>query len=119
MQAQGLWHAVKPEEVDIIEYREDRSALSAILRAVPGEMLSSLARKHTTRSASEAVKTLRVGFQQVRDSNATQLKDFTDISFKDGELIDDFALRNVSLANEICVLDHPVMDADIIKNSAP
>jgi hypothetical protein len=38
MQAQGLWHAVEPEEGDIIEYREDRLALAAILapRASPG-----------------------------------------------------------------------------------
>lgn len=31
MQAQGLWHIVEPEEEDIIEYREDRLALAAIL----------------------------------------------------------------------------------------
>lgn len=116
MQARGLWHTVEPEQGDIIEYREDRLALSAILRAVPGEMLGSLARKHTARSAWEAVKTVRVGVQRVRDSNTAQLKkDFADIQFKEGDLIDDFALRIVGLANEIRVLDHPVTDAEIVK----
>jgi hypothetical protein len=31
MQAQGLWHAIEPEEEEIVEYQEDRLALVAIL----------------------------------------------------------------------------------------
>ena len=60
LQAQGLWQAVEPEEGEVVEYREDRLALAAILRAVPPEMLGSLARKCTARSTWEAVKTMRV-----------------------------------------------------------
>lgn len=116
LQAQGLWHAVEPEPDDVIEDREDRLALAAILRAVPPEMLGSLGRKLTARSAWEAVKTVRVGVQRVRDSAAAQLKkDFADITFKDGESVDDFALRIVGLANNIRVLDHDVTDADVVK----
>jgi hypothetical protein len=48
MQAQGQWQAVEPEEEEIVEYREDRLALAAILRAVPPEMIASLATKCTT-----------------------------------------------------------------------
>lgn len=85
MQAAGLWHAVEPEEDDIVEYHEDRLALAAILRAVPSDMLGSLARKRTARSAWEAIKTVRVGVQRVRDSAMRQLrKDFDDIMFKEG-----------------------------------
>jgi hypothetical protein len=51
MQAQGLWHIVEPEEEDIIEYREDRLALAAILRVLPPEMLTSLATKRTAQSS--------------------------------------------------------------------
>ena len=61
MEAQGFWHAVEPEDGDVIEYSEDCLALAAILRSVPTEMLGSLARKRTARSAWEAVKTVRVG----------------------------------------------------------
>uniref|UniRef100_A0A0D9XSC3 DUF4219 domain-containing protein n=1 Tax=Leersia perrieri TaxID=77586 RepID=A0A0D9XSC3_9ORYZ len=43
MQAQGFWY-------DVIEYREDRLALAAILRAVPSEMIASLATKRMARS---------------------------------------------------------------------
>jgi hypothetical protein len=47
LQVQGMWHAIEPEEEDAIEYRDDRLAFSAILRAVPPEMLASLATKQT------------------------------------------------------------------------
>jgi hypothetical protein len=115
MQAQGLWHAIEPEEGDIIEYREDRLALAAILRAVPSEMLGSLARKHTARSAWDAVKTVRVGVQRVRDAHAKQLlKDFNDITFKDRESVDDFSLRIVGLANQVRTLGWDISDADIV-----
>jgi predicted NAD-dependent protein-ADP-ribosyltransferase YbiA (DUF1768 family) len=91
LQAQGLWHAVEPQADERIEYREDRLALAAILRAVPPEMLGSLARKRTARSAWEAIKTVRVGVLRVRESAAAQLKkDFAEISFKDAESVDDF-----------------------------
>ena len=60
LEAASLWHAVEPDDLDIIRYREDRLALAAILRSVPSEMRASLSRKRTARSAWEAVKTVRV-----------------------------------------------------------
>ena len=115
MQAQGIWHAVEPEEDEVIEYREDRLALAAILRAVPADMLGSLARKRTVRSAWEAVKTVRVGVQRVRDANAKQLlKEFNDIAFKAGESVDDFSLRIVGLANQVRILGWNLTDAEVV-----
>ena len=35
LEAAGLWHAVEPEDGDVIEYREDKLALAAILRSMP------------------------------------------------------------------------------------
>jgi hypothetical protein len=37
--------ACQPEEEDVIEYRDDRLTFATILRAVPPEMLASLATK--------------------------------------------------------------------------
>jgi hypothetical protein len=51
MEAQCFWHAIEPDDDNIVEYREDRLALAAILRSVPNEMLGSLACKCTTHSA--------------------------------------------------------------------
>ena len=66
---------------------------AAILRAVPPEMLGSLACKRMVRSAWEVVKTVRIGVQRVREANAQQLlKQFGEILFKEGEFVDDFSL---------------------------
>jgi hypothetical protein len=71
LQAAGLRHAVELEEGEevLIEYREDRLAMVAILRSVPSDMLGSLARKRTVRSAWAAFKTVRVGVDRVREAN--------------------------------------------------
>lgn len=44
LRAQGLWEAVDPGTDD---FRTDRTALAAILRAVLQDMLTSLAQKET------------------------------------------------------------------------
>jgi len=66
-------------------------------------------------SAWEAVKTVRVGVQRVRDANAKQLlKEFNDIAFKAGESIDDFSLRIVGLANHVRILGWNLTDAEVV-----
>jgi hypothetical protein len=50
LQAQGLHHAVEPEE-DVVEYPDDRFAFTAILWAVLPEMLASLTTKRTAQFA--------------------------------------------------------------------
>lgn len=80
MQAQCLWGAVEPEGDDLVDYRQDRQALAAILRAVPAEMLATLAVKETAQEAWEAIKTRRIGVQRVREANAQQLAENSVIS---------------------------------------
>jgi hypothetical protein len=116
LQAQGLWHAIEPEEEDEIEYRDDRLWLAAILRAVPPEMLASLATKHMAQSAWEAIKSRRIEVQRVRDANAEQLrKEFDHIRFKDEESVDDFSMHLTGLANNIAVLGGKITEAEIVK----
>ena len=71
LQAQGLWEAIEPGNAD---YRDDRLALSAILRAVSPDMLSTLAVKDTAKQAWDAVKTMRMGVERVREANAQKLR---------------------------------------------
>jgi hypothetical protein len=116
LQAQGLWHAVEPEEEDVIEYHDDRLAFAVILRAVQPEMLSSLATKRTAQSAWEAIKSRRIGVQRVRDANAEQLrKEFDQIRFKYGESVDDFSMRLTGLTNNIVVLGGKITEPEIVK----
>ena len=59
LRAQGLWEAVSGmgEPGD----REDMAALSALIRAVPPEMVPVLAVKDTAHEAWEAIRMMRVG----------------------------------------------------------
>ncbi|CAO2153576.1 unnamed protein product [Urochloa humidicola] len=116
MEAQGIWHAIETEEDDVVEYRDDRLALAAILRSVLPEMLPSLHGKRTAQAAWEAVKTIRVGVQRVRESNTQQLRrEFAALVWKDGEMAEDFSVRVVGLANNLRTLGDDVIDVEIVR----
>jgi hypothetical protein len=53
LQAAGLWDVIKSGDGD---YRDDRTALAAILRVVPLEMHAGLAVKPTATEAWEAIR---------------------------------------------------------------
>lgn len=79
-------------------------------------MLSALGRKKTARSAWEAVKERRVGVRRVREANAEQLrKEFSEITFKPGESVDDFSLRITGLASNISTLGGKIEEAEVVK----
>ena len=65
LQARGRWTLVETGDV---EYFDDHQVLEAILRAIPPEMIPTLAVKKTAKDAWDALKTLRVGAERVRES---------------------------------------------------
>jgi len=90
---------------DDTDYRDDRLALEAILRAVPPEMLATLAMKETAKEAWDSIKTIRLGVDRVRKATAQSLRrEFDDIRFKDGETVDEFALRLTGMMNNLALL---------------
>ena len=116
MEAQGIWYAIEPEEDDIIEYRDDRLAMAAILRSVPAEMLPALRGKRTAQAAWEAVKMIRVGVQRVRELNAQQLRwEFAAMGWKDGETAEDFSMRLTGLANNLRILGDNITEAEVVR----
>ncbi|XP_062208959.1 uncharacterized protein LOC133910654 [Phragmites australis] len=79
-------------------------------------MLPTVAVKDTAKDAWEAVKTVRVGVQRVREENAQKhRREFGEITFKDGESIDDFSKRITGLANNLRVLGDNISDAEIVR----
>ncbi|WVZ50249.1 LOW QUALITY PROTEIN: hypothetical protein U9M48_001523 [Paspalum notatum var. saurae] len=116
LEAAGLWHAIEPEDDDDVEYRDDRLALAAILRYVLAEMLGTLGRKRTALSAWEALKTMRVGIERVREANAQQLpREFVAMAFKDGEGVEEFTNRITGLANNLRLLSDNITDKEVVK----
>jgi hypothetical protein len=70
MEAVGVWYEVEPYEDKEVNYQDEQLALAAILRSVPAEMLPTLRDKRSARAAWEAIKTIRVGVERIRESKA-------------------------------------------------
>jgi len=99
LEAMYLWDAI---ESDKVERRCDRLALGAMIRGVSPEMHSMLLNKKSAKEAWEAIKSMRLGAERVKEVNAQKLlAEFESISFKPGESIDDFAVRIGKLATDL------------------
>ena len=90
--------------------------MSALLRSVPKEMWQTLGGKKTVKEAWEAVKTMRLGSDHVKDVNAQRLsKEFENLQFKEGETIDDFGMRITNLVADLKALSETIDDIKVIK----
>jgi len=113
LEGMELWDAVEGGNA---ERGKDRRALAVILRGVPPEMKSGLVAKKTVKEAWEAIKSLRVGDTRVQEAKAQHLlKQFENAAFKDGEAIDDFAVRIGSIAAELRELGEDMEDERVVK----
>jgi hypothetical protein len=101
---------------DGVKRAHDQQALGALLRFVPRDMWATLGTKKTVKEAWEAVKSMHVGADRVKEAHAQRLlQEFENISFKDGELVDDFALRINALAEDLRGLEETVDDTCVVK----
>jgi transposase InsO family protein len=112
-EAQGLWDAL---ELDNVPRRDDRMALAALLRAVPSKMRATLAKKRTAKEAWKSIETMRQGVERVKVANAQKLlREFENIRFKEGEAVDDFAIRISGLATNIRELGESLEEVRVVK----
>ena len=111
----NLWDAI--EKGEKAERRQDRLALGSMLRGVPTEMHSMLLNKKTAKEAWEAIKTMLLGADRVKEVNAQKLLgEFEAMAFKPGESIDDFALRITKLVTDLRGLgEESVTDTRMVK----
>jgi hypothetical protein len=66
--------------------------------------------------AWEAIKTIRVGVERVKEANAEKLRrEFSEMAFKPGELVEEFTLRLQAVANQLRILGDDVPDKSIFK----
>ncbi|XBI98878.1 hypothetical protein VPH35_019063 [Triticum aestivum] len=113
LHAASLW---APMEDDLVERKEDRKAVAALMRATPPEMHGMLAAKASAKEAWGAIRTQRLGSNRVREANAQKLRaDFENIAFKEGELVDDFAMRISSVASQLRALGDTMDDVRVVR----
>jgi hypothetical protein len=110
-----IWETIDPGGEGVKRSR-DRQAMAGILRSVPQEMWQLLGAKKTVKEAWEAVKSMRVGADRVKEANAQRLlKEFENIKFKDSETVDEFALRIGALAADLRTSGESIDDARVVK----
>ena len=113
-EALEIWEVITPG--DKPKRAQDRQAMSALLRSVPKEMWQTLGRKNTVKEAWEAVKTMRVGADRVKEVNAQKLlKEFENIQFKEGESVDDFGMRITNLVGNLKTPGETIDDLRVVK----
>jgi hypothetical protein len=113
MEANFIWEAV---EGNPSSHANDKAALAALLKAVPPEMVGALATKGTAKSAWEAIKTMRLGTDRVRQATLQRLwKDFEQITFHANETLDAFGMRITSLVNTLRSLGDTVEEVRIVR----
>ena len=76
-----------------------------------------LLNKKTVKEAWEAIKTMRLGADRVKEVNAQKLMaEFESITFKPGEAIDDFAIRITKLVTDLRGLgEESITDVRVVK----
>jgi hypothetical protein len=114
-----VWDAVHDgifDDPDEDEYHDDRQVMAGLLRSVPSELWSTLARKRTVKEAWEAVKVLRIGDERARDASAQQLRhEFATLTFKEGKTVTEFGLRITTLATNLRALGDNITDVEVVK----
>lgn len=105
LQARCLWGAIDPGGVEL---HEDRMALDAICSAVPPEMISTLATKASAKEAWDCIRILRVGDDRIRKASAQKVRmEYESLVLRDGETVEDFAMRLTSTVNQLATLGDP------------
>jgi cyclopropane fatty-acyl-phospholipid synthase-like methyltransferase len=113
LQARGLWDAVI---VGTTDYTEDRLALEVIAKAVPPELMGSIASKPSVKAAWESLVLRNVGVDRVRKAKASTLKrEFDLLTFEAGESIDDFGTRLSQITNQLAVLGFEYKEEEIVR----
>jgi hypothetical protein len=79
-------------------------------------MQAGLAVKSTVHEAWETIRKVRLGVDCVKEANAERLRwEFSDLTFKPDEMVEDFSLRLTTVASQLGVLGDQISDKEVIK----
>jgi hypothetical protein len=113
LEARSLWAAVDKGDG---EFQVDRMALDAICSAVPPDMIATLAVKPTTKEVWDCIKTMCIDDDRVRKATLQKVRrEYELLSFRDGESVEDFAMRLNNVTTQLATLgdaesDHKIVD---------
>ena len=113
LEGMEIWDAV---ETGCADRGKDRRALAVILRGVPPEMKSGLAAKKSVKEAWDAVKKMHAGDDRMKDASIQRLmRQFNNLTFRDGESVSNFAMRINGLITSLRELSERIEDIRVVK----
>ena len=113
LQAASLWDAIEDDNVPRVD---DKKTLAALLRSTPADMHCMLIGKGSAKAAWEAIRVQYQGPDRVRDGRLRRLRtEFETVAFKDGEKIQDIAIRISNLAAALRSLGDIVDEEKIVR----
>ncbi|XP_072150391.1 uncharacterized protein [Setaria viridis] len=112
MKARGLWRSVS---VGTNDEQEDQMTIEAILKGVPTEFFVALGSKETAKEAWDSLKTMCLDNNRVRKVKAQQLhREYEAITFRDGEAVEDFALRLMTMVSQLGSLGDTITEEEAV-----
>ena len=86
-----------------------------ICSGVPQEMVPTLATNPSTKEAWEAIHSMRIGDERVRKSTTQSLRaEYEQITFRDRDSIEDFALRLSNIVQRLAILGDPEPEPKVV-----
>jgi phenylalanine-4-hydroxylase len=106
LMARALWSVI---EDGIIDQQEKMMTFDALCGAVPPEMVSTIAKKETTKEAWDAIAMMRIDDNRVKKVMTQQLCQKYDLA-----TFEDYTLRLNGMAVYLATLDDVVKEGEII-----
>lgn len=117
MKAQGVWGAIEQKDPKVaVDERTVQVALAAIYQGVPEEVLLAIAEKETAKEAWEAIKTMYMGAERVKEAKVQTLKgEFESLVMKETDNIDEFCMSLSGLVTNIRVLGETMEESSVVR----
>nr|XP_017225347.1 PREDICTED: uncharacterized protein LOC108201567 [Daucus carota subsp. sativus] len=116
MKAQGVWGAIEGDPKTVVDERMVQIPLAAIYQGVPKDVLLTIAEKETAKEAWEAIKTMSVGAERVKEAKVQTLKgEFESLTMRETDNIDDFCMKLSGIATNIRVLGEVMEESSVVR----
>ncbi|CAL5032889.1 unnamed protein product [Urochloa decumbens] len=119
LRTNGAWGAVdrgKAPADEAVDEVQDQLALSIISQSVDDETLLRVSKKETAHDMWEALRSMHVGVERVREARVQSLRaDLDNLKMSNAESVDDFAGKFMTLVGRIRELGDAVEEKYVVK----
>ncbi|CAN6209255.1 unnamed protein product [Urochloa humidicola] len=119
LRANSAWDAVdreKKSKDEVVDEAQDQLALSIISQAVDDDTLLRVSEKETAHDVWEALRSMHVGVERVREARVQALRtDLDNLKMSNAESVDDFAGKFMTLVGRIRELGDALEEKYVVK----